>query len=314
VGAALWANGLYRAAVPLSLHDFDAPRRAADASLALVPTGAVLLTNADSVSFPLAYALYAGPGAAAETRWMAFASSGVPKRVGSAEAAGGWRPADRAALLAQVRARAAKSGPLTPPAPFPTLPSVPVFTDDAGDRPATARHFLPAGLLFELRDAPVSVAEVRAAEAHRRAEQPYLLRPAAPDENRLTRDMLGRQHLRRAAYFFALGMWPEADGAARLTLTYRPWEGAAWFLLGSCLENEGRPADAAAAYAGAIDAEPGLDGPRTNLAVLLATSGRGGEARPLLVEELRLHPANAEARTNLARLDRAFAAGVTNQK
>ena len=95
----------------------------------------------------------------------------------------------------------------------------------------------------------------------------------------------------------ARGKAAQAEVELRRALQALPEDGSVWNELGSVLAELGRRDEARGAFQQAIRAAPEAPEPRRNLAVLLD----GSEAETLLREAIRLDPAYAEARIDLAR-------------
>jgi tetratricopeptide (TPR) repeat protein len=102
----------------------------------------------------------------------------------------------------------------------------------------------------------------------------------------------------RAAIFADRGDLATAERLARSAIASRPDLGPAHHALAIILEKQGRHEEAVASYRAAIERFHTIDAytVRVQLADLLLTIGRPGEAAPLLRETLERYPLNDTAR------------------
>jgi tetratricopeptide (TPR) repeat protein len=102
-------------------------------------------------------------------------------------------------------------------------------------------------------------------------------------------------HLEGARIAAALGDWPAALREANAHLVADPGSPAALLFRGAALESSGQTARAEADYRGALGVDPTYGDASLRLAALMVRSGRLADAREVLREHLRLHPADPMA-------------------
>ncbi|MCX6996380.1 MAG: DUF2723 domain-containing protein [Kiritimatiellaeota bacterium] len=274
-----------------SLRHFSAPDEFIRAVLAPLPREALILVGSDNLLFMLSYNTYLG--AAPATRWVACDTPPTQREMIS-----GWSQEKKVAHLRNVMLPGQQ--PLHIPALTPERAAAGrLFTAFSPSYSASARWLLPAGLLFEVRDRPVTDDEVRAAERRLRQDYPGLFRRCPARPHRLEREAWFLLHEARGAYFVARGLWPEAAEAYERAVEWCRTNGNAWYCLADVHERLGQMRAAAAAYGRAIQEAPYEPGPRTALAILLAQAGVRGDAEKLLREELEWNPGYQPAQTNL---------------
>lgn len=95
------------------------------------------------------------------------------------------------------------------------------------------------------------------------------------------------------------GRAAEAEQLCRLAAREAPGSAEAWFLLGTALQIQGKPGDAAPAYERALELDPGRLEALNNLGAALCALGRVDQAAERLQDALVIRPDYAEAHNNL---------------
>lgn len=289
------------------------------ALLAPLPEDAMVVTVWDSTSHMLAWHAYGGGpdphNLRDPDRWIAYGFTCPVAAIQHAERRkDGWNRRHRLLYLG-ITAANPNDQPLRvePPGVAEAL-SRPFIAEYRAEVPEAAPYMLPVGLLFEIRDEPVSNGEVIAAERAWREAHPDLFKRPDPDAYRLECEAWSTCHAQRGAFFMERGLWPLAREAFEHSLAWMADNGLIWYFYGYTLEQVGETGRAVDAYRLAIEQAPRQVGPRANLAVLYAEVGQLRRAEALLLDELELDPENREARHNLRLVRRQLAAPIETDR
>ena len=265
-----------------SLKSFDAAKNYVDYHFKSLPQNAILVMFSDDVSHMMAYTRY-GLG----TRPDTYVAYGMIQK-DYADPKTPWNAGELVKYL-QGKLLDRTLQPLNlARLTSQEILSRPIVTEYTPDAPRFASMMIPYGMLFLMRDRPVSDADVRSAEQYSRATFPEMFEPPVGVQHRLTREAYALTHIRRALYFIARGQYDLAKPAAELAAAWQPENTSAHFALG-LISDQGRDyVGAEKEYKKAMELIPDQPGPRQNLAILYAVAGRFDEALRLAREELRL--------------------------
>lgn len=283
-----------------SLRRFTAPEAFTDALLAPLPEGAIVLVHADNVANLMS--------------WRAYGSAGG-KGVGGRFIApcllnpAHWLPGDAPGGLGWSRERKLNffKNTMTPenqPLRIGTMAPAevarrPLVIDGGVETAWFCQYLVPAGLLYEVRETPVSNAEALAADRRWQAAHPGLIPRPGPQAHRLERSAWAALLSARGQYFMHRGMWSEAAEAFERSTQWFEESAPVRHAYGYVLEALGRPVDAREQLRKALEIDPHLAGPRTSLAIDLARAGEFDRAEALLKEELKIHPEDRDTFKNL---------------
>ncbi len=199
-----------------------------------------------------------------------------------------WGPEQKQEWLA-TRMHERKNQPLRLPKADPAeLAQRPFLVEYPPQTPGAGQYMTPAGLLFQLHDAPVSQAEAAAADAENRRAHPELFKgPGESNLTRLEREAWGNIHLARGRYYLERQMPAQAAEALKLALKWMPDNAMIHYALGFAYDMAGETLAAASSYEECWRIMPDYPGAARALAISLIELGFPGEAEPLLEQAYR---------------------------
>jgi len=279
--------GLVRAGQQIgeqSLKNFAFPATFAKMHFDAAPKDAILVNSSDNGAQISAYLRYGE-----NTRPDLYVAFGMPHTAPDLSQPGKqWSPQVKLNYV-----KGAMRDPNQQPLNLPALSDEeilkrPFIGEYFSGAPQTAATLLPSGILFEYKDRPTTVEEIRAAEAANRIAHPDVLQGPQGKQHRLVKEAMAAVHLRRAMFFYHRKVLDLAVESAKLALEWHPDHAPAWFTLGSILDEMKQYDLAEQAYLDAIQRMPDLPGPRQNLAYLYGLAKNFDRAEELAREEMRL--------------------------
>jgi hypothetical protein len=170
-----------------------------------------------------------------------------------------------------------------PDEPVESLMGRTLVTEYPPRTPGAGAYMVPAGLLFVMRDEPVSQAEaIRAYKDNVNAHPDLFQGPKGRRVARLEAEAYGNIHQARGRWLLERRMPLDAVAAFRLALEWQPDNAQTWYALGFAYDMAGETLPAADAYETCHRLMPRYPGAARALAITFIELGLPEEAKPLL--------------------------------
>ncbi len=243
-----------------------------------VPEGAMVVLGSDNPAGVATYEHYING-----ERSDLFVASGDLLKDGVTSEGFVWsREIRRGYLESGLRARSRQPMRL-PDEPVDQLLGRNLITEYPPRAPGAGAYMVPAGLLFEMRDEPVSQAEaIRAYKDGINARPELFEGPKGRRVARLEAEAYGNIHQARGRWLLERQMPLDAVAALRLALEWQPDNAQTWYALGFAYDMAGETLQAATAYENCYRLMPRYPAAARALAIAFIELGLPEEAKPLL--------------------------------